>query len=317
MSLRWGIVSAGRIARQFCSDLRFVEGAVAAGVAARKIEDAEAFKAEFQVEQAFATYEEMFNHPDIDAVYIATPHTFHLEHSLAAIKAGKHVLCEKPVTVSVAQMQQIRDAATEAGVFFMEAMWTYYLPAMQQAKAWVDAGRIGEIKHVKADFGYPVPYLPEQREFNPDLGGGCLLDMGIYPIAIAQYFLGQHYRNMQVSSKMAPNGVELDLSWTMEFDTGTATLGTSFDCRLPNVAYIIGDGGYIEIPDAFRASECRLYVIDDLVDEFKAPRESNGLDYETRAVGELIANGELESPIVPHSTSLWFQKVMEEVKSHC
>ncbi|NMP32845.1 Gfo/Idh/MocA family oxidoreductase [Thalassotalea sp. M1531] len=313
--LNWGIVSTGRIAEQFASDMAFVSNGKMLAVAARKLEDAEEFASRFEIERAYASYQAMFDDPDIDVVYIGTPHTLHFDQARDAILAGKHVLCEKPVTISSAQCQELSKLAKSQGVFLMEAMWTYFLPAIQQAKRWVDAGRIGNLKHVKADFGYPMPYSPETRVYNKALAGGCLLDMGIYPIAIAGYFLNNVNADWYVSAEFAPNGVENDVIMLADFGGKKATLATSFQCKLNNYAYIIGDKGYIAIHDFWRAKDCSLYILEEEVEHFEDSRDSIGLNYEAQAVAEDIFAGKLESDVVTHGKSLWLQTQMENVKS--
>ena len=149
--LRWGIVSAGRISAQFAHDMQFVKNGELAAVATRSLASAQAFAKKYHIEKCYEGYQTMFDDPDIDAVYIGTPHTLHYENVVAAIKAGKHVLCEKPITISSEQCLKLSKLAKQQGVFLMEAMWTYFLPALNKAKAWVDAGRIGKIKHIKTD----------------------------------------------------------------------------------------------------------------------------------------------------------------------
>ncbi|MFD2166992.1 Gfo/Idh/MocA family protein [Thalassotalea euphylliae] len=312
--LNWGIVSTGRIAEQFVSDMPLVNNGKVLAVAARKKSDAQAFADMHDIERAYGRYDDLFADKDIDVVYIATPHTLHFQHAHAAIMAGKHVLCEKPFTVSSEQCRQLTTLAKTRGVYIMEAMWTYFLPAIVKAKEWVEQGRIGNIKHVKADFGYPIPYDPNLREYDKKLAGGCLLEMGIYPIAIAAYFLNRDIDYWHVNGHIAPNGVEDDVIMLAELGDAKATLATSFQCKLNNFAYIIGDKGYIAIHDFWRANSCSLFVLDEEVEKFEDGRESFGFNYEAQTVGEDILSGKLESEVVTHARSLWLQTQMERVK---
>jgi predicted dehydrogenase len=314
--LRWGIVSTGIIAQQFCQDMAFVSNGKLAGVAARKLEDAESFAQKYDIEKTYQGYQALFDDPDIDIVYIATPHNFHYQNAYDALKAGKSVLCEKPITISSEESQKLSLFAKEQGLFLMEAMWTYFLPAIQQAKKWVKEGQIGKVKHIKADFGYPMPYDSQSRAYNRDLAGGCLLDMGIYPLAIANYFTDEPMTNLHVKSHFAPNGVDNDVIMLADAGETRLTLATSFQCKLPNLAYIIGEDGYIVIPDFWRASECSLYKLDDEIDSFSDQRDSIGLNYEANAVGIAIQQQLIEHPLMTHEMSLRLQKQMEQVKSH-
>lgn len=314
-SINWGIVSTGRISTQFTDDLSYVSNGVAFGVAARNAEDAVKFAKQHQIPHVFSSYQALFESPDIDAVYIGTPHTYHFEQAKAALNAGKHVLCEKPVTVSVEQAVLLNELAKSKGLFLMEAMWTYFLPAIQKAKQWFEQGKIGKLKHIKADFGYPMAYDPEIRVYNKALAGGCLLDMGIYPLAISHYFLEDTLSFKHISAHLAPNGVEDDVIMNATSDDVNIALSTSFRCKLVNQAQIIGEKGIILIPDFWRASQCFLYQGDECIDSFDLPRESIGLNYEAQAAGQAILLGEQESVIMPMSVSIALQRQMAEVRA--
>ena len=197
----------------------------------------------------------------------------------------------------------------------MEAMWTYFLPAMKKAKQWGDSGHIGKIKHIKADFGYPLPYDPDRREWDADLAGGCLLEMGIYPIALVQFFLGQPMGSITVNAQMAANGVEKDVVIMAEVGEVRLSLATSFQCKLQNWAYIIGEEGYIAIPNFWRANQCTLYKLDQQIDHFTDDRQSLGFNYEAEAVGEQILKGHIEHPLMPLELSYSLQKQMEQIKA--
>lgn len=313
--LKWGIVGAGRISAQFSQDLNFSMQSQLYGVAARKLADAETFAQKYGAKKAYQGYQAMFDDPEIDAVYIATPHNFHFENAKAAINAGKHVLCEKPITISSQEFSELSKLAKARGVFLMEAMWTYFLPAMLKAKSWLTDARIGNLKHIKTDFGYPMPYVEGGREYEPSLAGGSLLDMGIYPIAIAHYFLESDFELLNVHAQFAHTGVDDDVIMLGKSKDVMVNLATSFKCRLGNSAYIIGDKGYILIPDAFRASECFLYEGDELIEHFCDERESLGYNYEADEVAKAIKAGRIESQVMCHEKSLKLQIQMEEIKA--
>jgi predicted dehydrogenase len=197
----------------------------------------------------------------------------------------------------------------------MEGMWTWFLPAVRKAKEWVDAGRIGELLHIKADFGYPAAYAAHSRRYDVTLGGGCLLEMGIYPIAIARYFADRDPATIEVVSRHAPNGVEDDVVMLFEYGDGLlATLATSFRCKLPNVAYLVGSEGWIAIPDFWRAGECRLFVLDEPVDSYTDRRSGTGFEYQIREVCDDILQGRQQSPVVSHAASLALQQDMDRVR---
>lgn len=314
-NIRWGIVSTGRIADQFASDMQFVKNGALVAVAARNLDSAQKFARKHNIGKTYQGYQAMFDDPEIDAIYIATPHTLHFEHAMAAILSGKNVLCEKPITISAHQCLELSKQAKKQGVLLMEALWTYFLPAMSKAKSWIETGEIGNIKHIKVDFGYPIAYGENKREYDKNLAGGCLLDMGIYPLAIASFFTDQDIDNLHVVAHLAPNGVDDDIIITAKSGNINTLLAASFQCKLGNSAYIIGDKGYIVIPDAFRASQCSLYVLDDLIEHFDDGRKSLGLQFEAEHFGELIKQGAKESHIVSHERSALFQTQMERIKA--
>ena len=317
--VRWGILSTGRITHPFVQDFAFVPNGEVVAVASRSQQSADAFAAQYGIPRAYAGYERLLDDPEVDAVYIATPHSLHFRDTAAAIRARKHVLCEKPFTVGAREARDLFRMAEQSSVFVMEAMWTWFLPAVRKALEWVEQGRIGRIRQVKADFGYPfLPYDPDRREYNAELAGGCLLEMGVYPIALAFLFLQRDPDSIQVIARKAPNGVEDDLQMLFDYgdnETGfSATLATSFRSKLQNWAYIIGEESYIAIPDFWRASECRLYHLDECVDRFDDGRGSLGFNYETEAANEDILQGRQQNRIMTWNATVRFQDHMDRVR---
>lgn len=295
--------------------MQYVSNATASAVAARSLASANSFAKKHGIATSYQGYDELFADPDIDAVYIGTPHTLHLQNSIDALETGKAVLCEKPITINATECQTLVDAAARCDAYLMEAMWTWFLPALRKAKEWVDDGRIGELRHIKADFGYPVPYDPASRQYDASLAGGCLLDMGIYPIAITRYFMGRDADEIRVVSRHAPNGVDDDVVMLFEYDNVVASLATSFRCKLQNTAYIIGTEAYIEIPHCWRASECHLYVLHDRIDTFTDDRRGSGFEFQIEAVSEDILQGRKQSNVVTHEVSLRLQQEMDRVRA--
>jgi predicted dehydrogenase len=314
-TIRWGIIGAGRIAHTFARDARLTDHGVVQAVAARDGASARAFAAEHDIPDAHAGYDSLYESDEVDAIYVATPHTLHLPHASAALRAGKAVLCEKPLTTSAAECRKLMDVAKDSGSYLMEAMWTWFLPAVRKAKEWVDAGRIGRLRHIRADFGYPLPYSPDSRAYNADLAGGCLLDMGVYAVALVALLVPRDPESINVIARYAPNGVEDDVVAWLEFPDFTATIATSFRCKLQNSACIVGDEGYIVIPDFFRARECQLWVLDDLVERFDVEHKGSGFEYEVDAVNRDLLAGRRQSDIVPLSESLRFQVCMDRIRA--
>ena len=315
--IRWGIVGAGRIAKTFASDIEHTPHANLYAIAARKLESAQAFANAFSIDRAYGSYAELFADPNVDAVYIATPHSHHKDQAIAALRAGKHVLCEKPATVTPEELEEVIAVAIQEGRYFMEGMWTYFMPVIQKAQQWVAEGRIGNLCHVKADFGFPLPYSPDLREYDNRLAGGCLLEMGIYPIAMAWLFLQRDPDTQTIWYHSAENGVEDDVVILNSYgkDTATAQLTTSFRCKLNNYLTLIGDKGTISIADYWGAREALLYKFNDCVDHFNETRPHQGFNYQIEQVSlELIA-GNLEPAYVRWEDSRAFQRQMAEIKS--
>ncbi len=314
MSLRWGILGPGRIAHQFARDIAGVNNAELVAVAARDGARAQDFANQYSIAHAHEGYDALFDNPDVDAVYVATPHSYHLDHSAGALRNGKAVLCEKPLVISPDECRQLAGIAGETGSYLMEGMWTWFLPAIQMALSWYQQGRIGELLHVKSDFGYPLRYSEDLREYDARVGGGAVLEMGIYPVAIARLFIGRGPDSIQVTGRRAPNGVEDDVSAVCDYGDCMATLGTSFRCKLQNWTYVIGTEGYIAIPDFWRANSCSLFVLDERVDHFEDGRSTNGFDYEIEAVSREVLEGRTECEAIPLATSLALQEDMWAIR---
>lgn len=314
--IRWGILSTGRITHSFARDFAHVSNGRLQAVSSRSLESANTFADQYGIPDRHGSYREMLANDAVDAVYIATPHTLHHANALDAISAGKAVMCEKPLTINPAETLELITASRQEDVYLMEAMWTWFLPAIQKAREWMDQGRIGNLRHIKADFGYPLlPFDAGRREYNAELGGGCLLEMGIYPVALNWLFMQRDPASLQVRAHMAPNRVEDDVVWTLDYGNSVSSLATSFACRLSNAAYLIGDEGYILIPDFFRAYECHFYQLDTLVESFRDERPSIGFNFETEAVCNDLLQDRKESAVVTLADSLKFQQHMAQVKA--
>lgn len=314
-TIRWGIVGAGNIAHTFAQDVTATKHGVLRAVASRNGDNARAFAQRYSAPDAHTGYDALYANPNVDAIYVATPHALHLQHASDAMRAGKAVMCEKPITTNAAECEALTRVSHETGAYLMEAMWTWFLPAIRTAKEWVDAGRIGRIVQIRADFGYPMAYSPTSRVYDADLGGGCLLDLGVYPVAIAALFTGRDPESVSVVARHAPNGVEDDLVTVFDYDDCVATLVSSFRAKLPNRACIIGEDAYIEIPNFWRADEARLWVLDEIVDHFDDGRSTHGFNYQIDSVNDDLLAGRTESTVVTLGDSLRFQRHMDWIRT--
>lgn len=311
--VRWGILGAGKIARQFASDIRHAPSARLHSVAARDGGRAKAFAGEFGIPEFHGSYEHLVSDPDVDAIYVATPHSFHLEHSRLAIQAGKAVLCEKPLTATPGESQALVSAARDADVYLMEALWTAFLPAIRTARDWIDDGRIGEVLQVRADFGFRAPFDAGSRLWNPALAGGAMLDIGIYPIAFNRLMTGRGPDHVTSVVRTASTGVDAEVSAILQTDDVTSILSCSFLCDLVNFGRVLGTEGWIELPSFWRSDTARLFRHGTQVEEFVDQRKGGGFEFEIEAASRDILVGQKESKTVPHALSLALQDDMQRV----
>lgn len=312
--INWGIVGTGNIAHSFARDFIYVTHGKLVAVASRSLNKAQKFADEFNIPMALGSYEALYQEEDIDAIYIATPHTAHLQNSADAMRAGKAVLCEKPITINPEECKQLIDIAHSTKQYLMEAMWTYFLPAIIKVQKWIAAGKIGQVKYIKADFGFKANIETEARLFDPKFAGGALLDIGIYPIAMAWLIYKQIPEKVSVFSKKTSSGVDSEETIVLEYASGeVANLAASILYNMPNEAIIIGDQGYVRIPDFFMAKECFLYKNGELNDNFTDSSKCVGYNYEVDAINMDLFEGKKESSVVPLNTSLKLQELMSSV----
>jgi len=313
--INWGIIGPGRIAQQFAHDIPFAASANLLAVASRNLSRAEEFAGKYNIPRAYGSYQELLDDEDIDIVYVSVPHTFHREISSRVLLSGKAVLCEKPLTISNEDNSEMIALAAQQQRFLMEGMWTYFLPAIRKAQEWIDSGKIGEVRNVDCSFGWVQPLNNDDRWLNPALAGGVLWDMGCYTLAMAHKFLGAKPNKVNVLCKKAETGVDKELQIQMDYDEGSASLSSSFVCRMPNTCFIIGTEGFIAIPDFWRASSCELNLNSGETEVFNDPRQGDGFEYEIEAVSQDVIAGRLQSETVPHSYSTALQELMSHIRT--
>jgi predicted dehydrogenase len=311
--VRWGIVGPGRIAAKVVEDFPHAPGAVAVAAASRSIERARAFCGEHGLETAYGSYRDIIAAPDIDALYIATPHPQHHRIAVAALQAGKAVLVEKTFAATVAGAEDIVATAHGTGVFAMEAMWTRFQPAMVVARTLVEDGAIGEVRQLQADLGVKRSYDETDRAFDPAQGGGALLDLGVYVVSIAHYFLGAPDR-LEVTGSLAPSGVDWEVGMLLGYDDGrTATLLGTLRQHTPGTAHIFGTEGFIEIPPRFHHPDrIVLHRAGAEPEEFVRPPQGAGYSHELVEVSECLREGRTESSVMPLADTLAVQRILNE-----
>jgi predicted dehydrogenase len=313
----WAILGPGHIAHKFAQDLAFVPNAKLHAVASRTLAKAQEFASTYGAPHAVGSYEELLTVPGIDAVYIATPHSEHHAHALLCLRAGLPVLCEKAFTQNAAQAQEVIAAAGQRGVFLMEAFWTRFFPAIYKALELVQAGTIGEVKHLVADFGFKTEFKPEGRLFNPSLAGGSLLDIGVYPLFISKLFLGQPAEVRAVATP-APTGVDQNCAMALAYASGaTATLFSTIAAITENRCVLYGTKGHIQLLGRFHAPHGVLVTLHDEAQTQEIPCDKQGLGYHYEAahVQECLAQGLLESPLLPLGFSLELMQLLDTMRA--
>jgi predicted dehydrogenase len=314
--VRWGVLGAGNIAGTFSDGVRERTRSDVVAVGSRDVAKAQAFADRHAPgARAYGSYEELVADPDVDVVYVATPHSHHLEHALLAIGAGKHVLVEKPLTRSVAESELLLDAARDAGVFCMEAMWTRFLPHVAALRGAIARGEIGEVVTVEAEFDVFFPYDPTHRLFAPELAGGALLDLGIYPIAFAHDLMGVP-TSVTAQGTLAKTGVDDHVAIVLQWDGGQqAVLHMSSRASGPHAATIIGTQGRIELArDFFVPVDVVVTRADGTSWTFESPR-GEGKAYEAAEVARLVTAGATESPRHPWSDTREVMAILDAARA--
>jgi predicted dehydrogenase len=315
MTTRWGIAATGKMAQVFATDLALVPDAELAFVGSRSAESADDFAGQFGAGGA-GTYRDLIEagrSGKVDVLYIATPHPQHRDLALAAIEAGTPLLVEKAFTATLAGAQEVVDAARSAGVFCMEAMWTRFQPAIVQARELVAAGEIGDLVLVQADFGAYRAFDPADRLFDLSLGGGSVLDLGVYPISLAQHFLGRPDRVTTTGTRF-PNGADASAAIQLSYDDGrAAALTCTLASQSPGRAIISGTGGSIELAPPFHHPG-RIVVRRNgqEPETIERPPTGRGYTHQVDEVQACLAAGLTESPVMPLADTLDVQWVLGE-----
>jgi predicted dehydrogenase len=314
--IRWGILATGEIAHSFSTDLSLLDNAEIVAVGSRSASSAEAFGAEFGIRNRHGSYQDLVKDPEVDVVYVATPHPAHRAAALMAIEAGKAVLCEKPFMMNAAEAEEVIAAARSRGTFLMEAMWPRFHPHMARIREILAEGTLGEIVSVTAEHGHYFPRDPANRLFNRSLGGSALLDLGIYGISFASMVLGPPDR-MTVVSNPAFTGVDAQTTVVFQYDGGQQAIATGNTyARTPKVAAINGTEARIEIAGPFlRPTTFRVIHRDGAVlESFDQPHEGIGLRHQAAEVARCLREGLTESPVMPLGETLSIMKTMDAIR---
>lgn len=313
---RWGIISTGRIANDFAEGVSQLSDATVLAVGSRTQDAADAFGDRHGVERRHASYEALAADPDLDAIYVATPHPFHAPNCIMCLEAGKAVLCEKPFTINAAELEQVVALAREKQLFLMEGMWSRFMPATVKLRELLAGGVIGDVNIVDIDFGFRAPFNPQHRLFAPALGGGALLDIGIYSLSFASMVLGAPGRILSMAH-LGESGVDENAAIILGYESGAlATISTAIRTTTPHQAVINGTLGRITMhPPYWFPERVTLEVYGAESTVMDLPMNGNGFNHEAAEVMRCIRAGQLESEIMPLDESLELMRTMDEIRA--
>lgn len=314
--LNWGVIGTGFIARKLTEALAFVPGAKLWSVVSRNEKSAAQFAQSYGATKHYTSYEEFANDPQLDAVLVGTPHPMHVDNTLLCLNAGKHVLCEKPLALNTQQVKAMLEAARSNQRFLMEAMWMWFIPAIIKARELIDAGEIGEPNTLMADFGFYAPFDPKRRTFAPELGGGALLDIGIYPLALALFLFGKP-DSISGTPVIGETGVDEQITMTLTYTDGRIANGTStLRANTPCEAIIAGTEGYLRIHRDFWYSErLSLFFHHKHSYSIDMPLHGNGYNYEIAETMRCIRDGKLQSDVMSWQASLDLMWMMDTLRA--
>ncbi len=313
--LRFGIIGAGRIAGRWMTDARLLSEVQVTCVAARDLDKVRKFAREWEIPNALDSYDALLRHPEVDAVYIATPHPQHHAQAIAAMRAGKHVLCEKPVAINAAQLREMQACARENGVFFMEAMWTRCFPSTLRAKELVERGAIGELRAVHAQFSFRREINPDARLFDLKKGGGALLDVGCYPLGFALDMFGCAPEQVCGVATIGETGVDEQNALSLRFPGGgIAMLMSGIRTDAPVVATLYGTEGKMELPDFYHPMRILLTKPEGTM-TLEDPYEQEGFRFEILHFAECVRAGLKESPRMSFAHSMELMVAMDTLRA--
>jgi predicted dehydrogenase len=311
---KWGIIGPGRIAQKFAAAVENVPDATLHAVASRDMEKARQFANTYGAPLFYDNYEGLAGNPDIDAVYIATPHTYHHAHTLLCLQKKKAVLCEKPMSVNYGSTAEMVAVARENNVFLMEAMWSRFLPIINKTLELIKDGEIGELKFLNADFGFVAPFDAGSRLYDLQLGGGSLLDVGIYPLFLALLILGKP-DEIKAFAHLAVTGADETTDVMLFYKNGTmANILSSITAQTPITAEITGTKGTIILDRPwYKGTTIRVRKNDFITDTISVPYDGNGFEFQIQEVQECLNKGMTESNLMAHDFSLLMSKTMEDI----
>ena len=314
--VRWGIIGTGRIANEFAEGLSSVADAELVAVGSRSQDSADEFSQKWGATKAHPTYEALASDPDVEIVYISTPHPYHFDNAALCINAGKAVLCEKPLTINARESENLINLAREQDVFLMEAMWTRFLPLYVRLREELSNGTIGNPRMLHATFGFQREFDPDHRLYNLELGGGALLDIGVYVISLASMIFGEA-STIGGHAHIGESGVDEQNAIILGYPNGElASLTSAITAHTAQDASLIGDKGMIQIHGPFwKGSAMTIRLLDGTEERIECPQEGNGYNYEAIHAGECLRLGKTESPVMSLDESYSIIDTMDELRN--
>ena len=313
--IKWGIIGLGNIASQFASDLLLIKDAELTAVASRDISKAEQFAEKFGALRMYNSYDLLFEDSEVEIIYIATPHNSHAALSIKALEKGKHVICEKPMSLSYNDAERMTEASKKNNRFFMEAFWTRFIPSIQDVLQKVDNGIIGDVNYIKADFAFHGSETENKRLFDKELGGGALFDIGVYPLFLSYILLGNPKEIIAKAIKHK-NDIDLQTSMLLQYESAQSVLHASIVSESDMKASISGTKGRIELNSPwFVADGYSLFINDEKEAAFTLPTLGKGYSYEIIECHNCIRNNQIESKLWSHQNSLDLSRIVEEIKN--
>jgi predicted dehydrogenase len=316
--IRWGILGTGSIAAKFARGLASLADARLVAVGSRSSATAEAFAETFGVPHRHASYEALAQDPEVDVIYVATPHSLHRENSILCLRAGKAVLCEKPFAINAAEALEVIELARARGLFLMEAMWTRFVPLIAKLRELLADGAIGQVRLLTADFGFRAPFDPAGRLFNPELGGGALLDVGVYNVSLASMIFGPPSRVVSMAD-LGQTGVDEQAAFVLGYEQGQlAVLSTAIRTSTPQEALMMGTDGQIRIHSPWwKPTKLTLSAGGQPEKVIEIPFIGNGYNYEAQEVMNCLRADRTESPVMPLDETLAIMQTMDEIRAQC
>jgi predicted dehydrogenase len=313
-SVAWGIIGPGNIARSFAADLALVPGGRLQAVASRDLRKAASFAEEFGAQQAYGSYDDLFADPEVAVVYIASPHSFHKAHTRAALEAGKHVLCEKPMGINAGEVRELITLAKQKELFLMEALWSRFNPSIREVHQIVRGGKLGPLSYLRADFAFPaLDRDPKGRLLNPDLAGGSLLDIGIYPVFLAYLLLGVP-REFRVLAHFHQTGVEKQIALIFDYPEAMAVLYSGLSSHSEMKAEISCRDGSVFLTPRWHEAESYEILQEGQSQVVEHPLKGSGYTYEIEEVHSCLKAGETESTLWSWKDSIALHGLLEAIR---